>query len=168
VQAGDILAVRGRGWLSEHILAATNGDVSHVGMLVGAEPPIVIEALARVATRPLEVSIAGAAKAYILHDTSLTPEQRITLVNEATGQTAKDYGYVDLALQLGDALTHTRWFTTNLTHGWLDHFPICSYLVAEAYHSLGLDFGVRDVSTTPQDIFHFAKTHKQFSVLEIK
>lgn len=56
---GHILAVRGKGFFARGILAATENTVSHFGMVTGTEPfVIVIEALLRVKTRPIEESAA--------------------------------------------------------------------------------------------------------------
>lgn len=58
LQAGDILAIRGTGFFARGILAATGNTVSHVGMVLAPTPgPLAIEALWRVKTRPLSLSI---------------------------------------------------------------------------------------------------------------
>lgn len=170
LQAGDILAIRGTGFFAEGILAATGNTVSHVGMVLAARPgPLVIEALWRVKTRPLSLSIQGAEKAYILSDGSLTPDARDTIVINACTFSADGYGWWDIGLQAADALFHTTFFTDHLSWDLKGH-PICSYLVAKAYSSLGLTFGSKKPqSITPADIFNFASQHPGiYTVTQIK
>lgn len=173
ITPGDIVGVRGVGWLSDGIIKAEYGNnppanaISHVGIVIGANPPTVIEALNRVMTRPLSVTIADAAKAFILHDRLLTDEQRAAIVEKACTFSADDYGYADLLAQLLDAQFGTFWFTDRMS--WLlRHWPICSYVVAASYHVAVQDFGVTDASCKPSDIMDYAVTRPFFDVTAIK
>lgn len=189
IQAGDILGLRGRGFLSRGILAATGYDghpspISHVGLFLTGDPkPIVIEALSRVKTNPLSVSLADADKAYVIHDSLLTNDERSLVIETALKFSADDYGYSDIVLQGLDALTHTTWWTDNLAWN-LKHSPICSYLVAVAYDrvsqalsrkfavdyavSLRLHFGQKYLqSITPADIYRYASGNKAFTITEL-
>jgi hypothetical protein len=171
IQFGDILAIRGTGFFSRAILKATGNTVSHVGMIIAAAPgpTLVIEALWRVKTRPLILSIGDAEKAYILSDHSLNSDQRMTLVSNACVFSADGYGWWDIGLQAADAVCHTTLFTDRFA--WkLNRHPICSYLVARAYQSIGLTFGREKAqSITPADIYNFASTHpKHYSVTQAK
>lgn len=160
-RVGDIVAIRGTGFLSRAILKATGNTVSHVGMIIAASPgpTLVIEALWRVKTRPLVLSLDGAEKAYLLSDHSLEEKQRNELVFNACKFSAEDYGWWALVLQGADAIFHTTFFTDRFAWG-MDRHPICSYLVAKAYQSLGLTFGrEKSRSITPADIYRFASTH---------
>ena len=174
IHAGDILAVRGKGWLSRQILKATGNTVSHVGLLLDVAPSyehsFVIEALARVKTRALEESIADCERAYILSPTNLTDAQRTEITLRGAQFSADDYGWGDIALQLGDAITRSTWFTRHLNWGLLETHPICSYLVAEAYEAVGLTFGKKpNESITPADIYSFARENPdKYVVAEIK
>jgi hypothetical protein len=165
IVAGDILAVRGTGWLSDGIARAEYGanepqrSATHVGLFISGSPePIVVEALSRVRTNPLSVSLAGAQKAFVLHDLTLTDAQRLTIVNKALTFSGKDYGYLDIAAQWLDGTFSTH-FWTGAMSGMLKHWPICSYVVGAAYHEIGLDFGVDSASVRPSDILTFAETH---------
>ena len=164
ITPGDVVGVRGVGWLSDGIVKAEYGSnppanaISHVGIVIGANPPTVIEALNEVKTNPLSVTIADAAKAFIIHDKVLTDEQRAAIVAKACTFSADDYGYADLLAQLLDAQFGTFWFTDRMS--WLlKHWPICSYVVAASYHAVGLNFGVDDASCKPSDVMNYATAH---------
>ena len=170
LQAGDILAIRGAGFFATGILAATGNSVSHVGIVLAPRPgPLVIEALWRVKTRPLSLSIEDAEKAYILSDKSLTPDQRDSIVIGACKFSADGYGWWDIGLQAADAVLRTTFLTDHVSWDLKGH-PICSYLVAKAYRSLGLTFGSKKPqSITPADIFNFATHHSAiYTVTQIK
>lgn len=174
VQPGDILAIRGNGFLGRAILRLTDAAVSHVGVIITASSPLenslVIEALARVRTRVLSESIARATKAWVLSPLNATAEQRQLILERALTFSAHDYGYADLVLQLTDALTHGTWFTDHLTFGLLNQWPICSYVAGVAYQSAGLTFGkINDVSLTPGDIWNFAiRNQDKYRIRRIK
>ena len=179
---GDILAVRGSGWLSDGIARAEYGDklgkveprfsATHVGLFLapGNDTSIAIdiEALNRVKTNVLRTSTASVIHAYVLHDISLTDIQRSTLLEVACSFSAADYGYLDLGAQWLDATFKTNWWTGWLT-SYLAHRPICSYVVAAAYAAIRLDFGVADSSCRPSDIMTFASAHPElYQVTQIK
>jgi hypothetical protein len=154
VKSGDIILVRGRAALSEGILKATNGHVSHAAAVIGTNPPICIEALTRVRTNPLHVTIGAAEAAYLVTDDSLTDAQREAIVYAALTFSAEDYNYIDLALQGLDSLAHSDWFTHILAHDFLDRWPICSYVVSKAYEKgIGRTFGKPADSITPEDLY---------------
>ena len=172
---GDIIAVRGDGWLSNGIAAAEypKGEpaqsATHVGLLVAGDPiPVVIEALSEVRTNPLEVTVANVQKAYVLHDQSLTDVQRKIIVATACSFSADDYGWLDLFAQELDARLRSFWFTNHLAW-YLKHFPICSYVVAAAYGQVKLDFGVATASCKPSDVLGYALSHPAiYTVTQVK
>ena len=144
-------------------------SATHVGLCVSGDPfPVVIEALSRVKTNPLYVTISQALHAYALHDISLTDEQRHTIVSKALSFSADDYGYLDLLAQRLDATFSTTWWTDRMA-GLLNHFPICSYVVGAAYGEIGLNFGIDTASVRPSDILTFALAHPEiYTVTKIK
>lgn len=117
-QSGDILAVRGKGFFARGILAATGNTVSHVGMVTGTEPfVVIIEALLAVKTRPIAESMADAEAAYLLQDISISTDQREAIVRRALKFSAADYGWADIIFHLANAIFRTTWFTDHLTFG---------------------------------------------------
>jgi hypothetical protein len=165
----DILAVHGTDWVSRTIERLTHGCVSHVGLLIGDNPPVVIEAIApRVKVRPFYVSIEEASEAWVIHDRRLTNLQRSLLVNRALEFCGEGYGYWDLLMQLCDVLFKTRFFTERLSFR-LIHRPICSALDAIDYSQLGVEFGCEPRDATPNDIYEFALSHPEiFTVEKVK
>lgn len=153
---GDILVVRGTGWISKGILKATGNTVSHVGIVTAISPFVEItEALTRVRTRPMEESIAEADWAAILQDKTLTDEERTHIVISALKFSAAGYNYLDILFQLLNANFSTTWFTDHLAFR-MDNTPICSYVAAKTYSDTGRNFGVPDKTTTPADIYAFS------------
>lgn len=169
IAAGDIVAVRGAGFFARGILKATGNTVSHVGLLTSTDPPLVVEALARVKTRELATTIAKAERAFILHDKSLTAWARRQIVGAAVVFSAEGYNWGDIALQGMDAIGRTTWFTDHLSIG-LARDPICSYVVAAAYRAVNLSFGkVKDQSVRPSTIYYFARSHPEiYSIGQVK
>lgn len=194
LQPGDIIAIRGSSWISDSIIAAEYGQVqiipyqavSHVGLLIeGGSIPVVIEALSRVKTNALAITIANCRKAFIIRDKSLTLAQRQAIVNKALTFSADDYGYLDIIAQLIDCKFKTLWFTNHLSR-LLNRYPICSYVVAAAYSVLnmmkfytvnlvatahsnaGFNFGVDSANCKPSDIMNYALKHSEiFDVHEL-
>lgn len=170
---GDILAIRGKGWLSRRILNATGNTVSHVGIILAngstRGSAYVIEALARVKTDKLSEAVANAKKAYLLEPLNLSDDQRQKITDAAAQFSTRRYGYAEIGLQWFDAVFKTRWFTNHLSWSLREH-PICSYVVAASYASIGLTFGkVESDSITPADIYAFAVGHPdKYKVEEIK
>lgn len=160
MKAGDILGIQGKGWLSDEIRALTgDGPLSHVGIITAVEPfPQVTEALTRVRTRPLDLSIADAEHAWLLEWQDIVDAQRLAMCQTALSFSADDYGYVDIGFQLLDSVFKTRWITQHFVERKL---PICSLLDALAAKSADLNFGVTINSTTPNDIWTFAVQNPQ-------
>lgn len=175
IYPGDIVAIRGAGWLSDGIAKAEypNGEpaqsATHVGLFISGDPyPIVIEALTRVKTNPLYITTSQALEAYALHDISLTERQRETIIAKACTFSADDYGYLDLIAQRLDATFSTTWWTDRMA-GLLSHWPICSYVVGAAYAAIGLNFGVDTASVRPSDVLSFALSNpKIYTVTVLK
>ena len=153
---GDILAVRGKGLFSRMILRATSGEISHVGLVISADPALILEALIRVQTRPLKDAMRDAKDVYLLQPINFSAIECREIVKEACRWSARSYGYGKILLHALDALFGTEWFSRHLA---ISNHPICSWLIAEAYRHEGYDFGEPSGSVTPGDIFAFAQAH---------
>lgn len=166
VYPGDVIAVRGTGRFSDLIVRATGGYVSHVGMVIADEPPLVTEALFRVKTRPLEESIADCSDAWILRPRFATAYTRRVLMHSIHTYSSAGYGYFKILLHGLDALCRTQWFSCTFARS---HSPICSWLVASAYEAVGYSFGESIGSLTPQDLVnHCTANPKKWEILRLK
>jgi hypothetical protein len=112
-----------------------------------------------------EKASGGLSVAYVLKPKNITDAQRVRIVEAACTMSAETYGYGKLLLQGLDVLARTEWFTRHWTFTTM---PICSWLVARAFSSEGLHFGVPDNSATPKDIWDFAVANpEKYAVLRI-
>ena len=161
MKRGDIILTRGSGFISRAIRRfGKEGDqealVSHAGIFIS--PMFVIEALSRVVTSAFPEDFKGKGAQYVvLSPKNVTDEQRRILALIASNFSARSYGYLKILGQAVDWLTGTNWVTFKLLV-W-DKYPYCSFLVAEAYRSIGKNFGVPSKSTTPDDILDFCIGH---------
>lgn len=148
IGVGDLLAVQGVGLFSDAIRYCTGRKpYSHIGVFTAVEPfPQVTEAVDRVRTRALQLSIKDARFAWVLHPPYSNPLEREHTALKALSYCGDDYGWWDIALQGLDAEAKTKWFT--------DHFaetkwPICSMLAALCDPKWGLN----PKSVTPNDFY---------------
>lgn len=146
--SGDVVLVEGAGWLSSAIRHMTTepGEgptrFSHVAMVLA--PPIMgtrnvftstlIEALAGgVKVRELEAYIGKRYEVWRHYDGDLAGRAAV----HALQREGQRYGYTKLALHLLDwALVRNRWRLFRRASS-VDKWPICSYLVADAYSDAG-------------------------------
>jgi len=145
--SGDVVLVRGAGWVSSAIRLMTREpgegrtDVSHVALVLA--PPMagrnvytstLIEALARgVEVRELEAYMGKSFEIWRHHDSALAGRA----AEYALFREGQRYGYTKLALHFLDyALFRNRWRVFRRASS-IDRWPICSYLVADAYRDAG-------------------------------
>ena len=160
MKAGDIVLVRGKGWFANRILAVASeldgelAAVSHAGIFICEKH--VIEALFSrgVVTSLYPHDFSGVDYA-IASPKNITEYEREILALTALTFSSKTYGYLKIVGQLLDYLTKSRWFT----RGNITGDPICSYVVAESYRTIGKDFDVDAASATPDDIWDFVTTN---------
>ena len=169
MQAGDILAISGRGWLSEQIKRATSSQISHVGLIVADHPLILVqEALRRDATRPIEESIEDAQAAWIYHPLDLTELQRGIVIRASLAFSARSYGGLAIGLQLVDSIFHTTW-PTDHARWYLNLFPICSFADAIGFGAIQRNFGKEPQSVTPGDMERYVYAHpSKYGISQIK
>jgi hypothetical protein len=159
---GDIVCFHGANWLSAAIQWATKSPgetpvfANHVGVFTSAIE--ITEALWTVTTRPACESLAGSAY-QIWRNTTLTCAQRQAVAQKALTYVGREYGVGKILLHLGDALL-TKAVGSEVYAfrrlASLDRYPICSWVVAEAYaKALGLSFGLPANEAAPDDIWRF-------------
>lgn len=145
--SGDILLVEGASWLSDAIRTMTTepGEgptrFSHTGLIL--TPPVigkgfytsmVVEALGSgVKVRELSAYKGRVFEVWRYTDASLAGNA----VKPALDREGERYGYTKLILHLADWVLLRNRFRLFRRASFIDRWPICSYLVAEAYAAAG-------------------------------
>lgn len=162
---GDIIATRGNGWLSKAIrfcskrIGESRTEVNHVGLVTDPGDQCtakVIEALHRVKHHTLADQYKGKnTDIYILRPLVIPPTSIDSIVERAKTHVGKKYGYLKIGLHLADWCLLGAYVFRRL--GRMKNYPICSWLVDDAYREgAGLDFGVAKSRCQPDDIWDFA------------
>jgi hypothetical protein len=156
VKPGDMILVRGKGWLARGILKATGCEhdgPSHLAVAINDHE--CIEALTRVTRNPLTTTLKGCERAWVLSFTNLSDAERERIDHVALAMEGLSYGYVEIGLQLADSIFRTTWFTDRWSSN-INRHPICSYVGARAYDVvLGQKFDKEDQSVTPGDVWRY-------------
>ncbi len=179
LEPGDIFFTRGCGifsWLIRFFtrsIGEKRTKVNHVGLVVQSgdmKTAIVVEAQSKVVRHklwsrygpPREDSVA------VYRATNLTPEQVKNIVAEAEKQVGKKYGFLMIAAHLKDWLFLGIYLFRCLIPG--NKYPICSWVVADAFAKVSKDFGVEVGMATPDDIWDFVvkNTDKYKEILPLK
>jgi len=176
LEPGDIFLTRGCGLLSKAIRYFTRSigekrtKVNHVGLVVKKgdfKAAIVVEALCKVIRHKLWSQYGPPKKdcVAVYRATNLTVEEVKDIVAEAEKQVGKKYGFPMIAAHFMD------WLLGRMI-GWLfgwqfsdvylfrrvipgNKYPICSWVVADAFAEADKDFGVEIGMATPDDIWDF-------------
>ena len=167
---GDIVLTQGHTFVSSAIRFCTRGlgesrtQVNHVAIVVAeGSPPAeatIIEALHEVKRHSTRKGYGnGRSDVAIYRPTSLTEDEKETIVKAAKAYHGKSYGYGKIILHVLDSLLLGFFVFRKLAR--VDEEPICSWLVAHSYNAAGTDFGVSARAATPDDIWDFVKNHPQ-------
>jgi len=176
LEPGDIFLTRGCSFISRAIRFFTRSKgekptkVNHVGLVVQGgdmKTAIAVEAQSKVVRHKLWSRYGPPKKdcVAVYRATNLTAEEIKNIVAEAEKHVGKEYGvpmiiahFLDwlkgrmlgwlLGWQFSDIYLFRR-----LIHG--DKYPICSWVVADAFAKVGKDFGVEVGMATPDDIWDF-------------
>ena len=169
LEPADIILTRGQSLLSRAIRVLTRSigeprtRVNHVGIVVRGGPlkeVIVVEALSRVRRHKLSEHYAGTGDdVAVYRSTDLSDEQRQLIVSAAEGYVGREYGYFKALLHVLDWIFLGVYLFRRL--GWMDRYPICSWLVAHSFKKAGLSFGVTAGQATPDDIWDFVNSKKK-------
>ena len=176
LESGDIFLTRGSSFISRAIRSFTRSigekrtKVNHVGLVVqrgDVKTAIAVEAQSKVVRHRLWIRYGPPKKdlVAVYRATNLTVEQIKDIVVEAEKQVGKKYGYRMIIAHFLD------WLLGRML-GWLlgwqfsnvylfrrlipgNKYPICSWVVADAFAEAGKDFGVEVGMATPDDIWDF-------------
>jgi len=164
LEPGDIFLTRGCGLISKAIRCLTRSvgekrtKVNHVGLVVqrgNIKTAIGVEAQSKVVRHTLWSQYGPPKKdcVAVYRATNLTAEQVKDIVAEAEKQVGKKYGYCMIIAHLKDWLFLGIYLFRRLIPG--NKYPICSWVVADAFAKVGKDFDVEVGMATPDDIWDF-------------
>lgn len=161
---GDIVLTRSETLLGRVIrfftrrIGESRTQVNHVGMIVTRGKPenaFIVEALHKVKRHKLIDGYGRGQniKVAIYRPINLSNDEIKAVVLEAEAQVGKKYGYLKLITHALDWVLLGAYVFRRLTQ--VKKYPICSYLVANAYAVIGKDFDVEAGGATPDDIWDF-------------
>jgi hypothetical protein len=167
LQPGDILFTRGHSFVSRAIRFFTRhaGEsrtkVNHVGLVVEGgtlQTAVVVEALREVQRHRIVEQYGGEEHEVSLYrSVRLTPGDMKRVVAKAESYVGRRYGYGKIALHALDWALQGAYVFRRL--GRMDDYPICSWLVAQAYGEVGLHFGCAAGAASPDDIWDYVTTY---------
>ena len=174
LQPGDIVMTRGEGFLGRAIrfftrhIGESRTKVNHVGIVVQGgtiEQAVIIEASLEVVRHRLIDEYGGKRDSVaIARATRLSKNDLQQVVAKATGYLGRTYGFGKIALHALDWALQGAFVFRRL--GQMDAYPICSWLVAHAYSTAGVYFGVAPGAASPDDIWDHVTTRKgEFSMV---
>jgi hypothetical protein len=164
LQPGDVFLTCGKGFKRRAIRSSTRRfgkkrtKVHHVGLVVeGGDlmSAIIVEAVSRVKRHklwsaygpPKEDSVA------IYRATNLSQDEIDTIVGRAESHIGKRFGYPMIVAHVLDWLLLGAYVFRHIVPG--SKYPICSWVVADAFGKAGKYFGVEVDLATPDDIWDF-------------
>jgi hypothetical protein len=166
--AADIVLTCGKPWFSKLIRWGTQHtgeektEVNHAGG--GENEENFIEALLRVVRTKWADLIKQPSDTYqVWRCTKLTDEQREAIAAKMRDYLGRKYGWMKIVFQGIDGILGKIFFADIYLArrlACMDRYPICSWVVAFAYHRVvGLLFGVPPNEATPDDILDYIKAH---------
>ena len=163
LEPGDIVLTRGPGFVGKAIrfftrhFGESRTKVNHTAIVVqgGAlREAVIVEALVKVQRHTLAGEYGGKRdEVAVYRPTRLSPTQLRHIVATANGYVGRSYGFGKIALHALDWVLQGAYVFRRL--GQMDDYPICSWLVAHAYATAGVYFGVDPGAATPDDIWDY-------------
>lgn len=155
---GDVFLTAGGSWLSRAIRWGSQQpgesptEANHIGIVV-TSGGMVVEALTRVTRRGIHrYAEQDGTKIAIFRNRTLTNAERSKVAFAASREVGKRYGYGKIVLHLLDRLLGGGSLFKSLS--FAKRWPICSTLVAVAYHEIGYSFAaLPPMMVQPDDIW---------------
>lgn len=162
-QPGDIFVTRGDSFISKAIrfFSRSGGEsrtmVNHTGLIVTegtSASAEIVEALTKVKRRKFSAyQRSTSTQVAVFRPINVTDDQIVTIVDRAVGYVGDGYGYLKIVAHLIDWCLGGRYVARRVVA--MDNYPICSWVVAQAYADAGLNFGVPAGAASPDDIWDF-------------
>jgi len=165
---GDIVLTRSKGfvgWLIRQFTRTTGEKrtkVNHCGVMVDGDH--LVEALSKVFKNDLRQRYRGGrAQIAIYRWKGLTEEELQTVGAKAHSYVGRGYGWTKILAHAMDRMFGGVYWFRRLAR--MDKYPICSWVVAYAYHTIGKGFGVEPNAADPDHIWDYCEeeeTRAQF------
>lgn len=160
---GDIFLTRGDSFVSKGIRFFTRGrgesrtEVNHVGLVTGegtAESALTVEAMTTVKQRTLGAyRDSDSTQVAVYRPINLSEFELKRVVRKAESYVGKSYGYGKIFAHWVDWCLGGVYFARRIFR--MDDYPICSWVVAQAFAEVGKDFGVAAGGADPDHIWDF-------------
>jgi hypothetical protein len=163
LRKGDIIGVRSKGLLSRGIaigslsIGESKTRLSHVGIITKGgtcREALITEALTKVVERPL---LAYLGTRMVVYEPLISDVRRELLMSKAIKYRGQTYGYLKIVAHFLDFCLNGAYVFRRLC--LMDRYPICSWLVANCYKSIGIDLGKPVNEIQPDDIDDFCLKH---------
>jgi hypothetical protein len=174
----DVFLTRGSSFVSRGIrfftrrFGESRTEVNHVGIVVASgslHSAIAVEALTKVKRHQLSCYAKKQSTAVAVYrPTNLTDDELEMIVAKAESYVGLDYGWFKIVTHLADWTLLGAYVFRRLTDD--DKYPICSWLVANAYAAADKDFGCEPGAASPDDIWDYvtANPDKYTQVRDLK
>lgn len=159
---GDIVLTRGDSFVSKAIrwFSRVSGEsrtmVNHVAIVTAdgdSATAEIVEALTTVKKRKLKVYRRHPKTAVAVYrPLNVTPEQIDTIVDYSLSTVGRSYGHHMLVAHALDRLVFNHGYVVRRLVG-MEKYPICSWIIAQAYSRAGFTFGVAPGQADPDDIW---------------
>lgn len=135
--------------------------INHVGVVVGPGNEMnapIVEASTTVKHHSIRRYYEDAnTHVAIFRPKNVGIGDRLLIADKALQYVGRKYGYFKIVAHFLDFLLGGRYFFRRITR--MEKYPICSWVVADAYAAVGLDFGVPVGMAQPDDIWDFCVTN---------
>lgn len=159
----DVFLTKGSSFVSRAIrfftrhFGESRTQVNHVGIMVGGgslHSAIAVEALTKVKRHPLgRYAKQQATGVAVYRPLNLTADEMAAVAAKAESYVDRPYGWFKIATHLADWALLGAYVFRRMTDD--DRYPICSWVVAQAFAAADKDFGVEPGAASPDDIWDF-------------
>ena len=163
----DVFLTKGNSFVSGAIRFFTRSfgekrtEVNHVGIIVTSgslHSAVAVEALSKVRRHTLgRYATKRTTGVAVFRPDNLTDDQRATIVAKAESYVGRRYGWTKVVAHFADWTLRGVYAFRRLTAD--DQYPICSWVVAQAFDAADKDFGVEAGAANPDDIWDFVMSN---------
>lgn len=169
LQAGDEFFTRGLSWVSNFICMFTQSitekrsQINHVGLIIETgdlQTAVGVEAIHHVVRRTVWSAYGPPCNGLfaVYRARNLTDSDVSTIVARAQGMVGRRYGFFAIVVHLLDWFLMGLYLFRRLVKD--GRYPICSWLVADAFSSVGKHFACEPGAAQPDGIWDYVNSAK--------